>query len=121
MLTENLSTAPLEELFEAAESASRVGEDAVLYSNSLAHLREVQAGLDYRYDEGVKRGRAEGRAEGIAEGMAQGRAEGMAEGMVKGSIDTSENIARKMLENHYDLSVISALTGLSVERLQELS
>ena len=48
-------------------------------------------------------------------------AEGMAEGMVKGSIDTSEHIARKMLENHYDLSVISALTGLSVERLKELS
>lgn len=109
MITENLYAAPLEELFEAAESASIVGEDAVLYSNSLAHLREVQPGLDYRYDEGVKRGRAEGRAEG------------MAEGMVKGSIDTSENIARKMLENHYDLSVISALTGLSVERLQDLS
>lgn len=46
-----------EELFDSAESANVVGEDVVLYSKSLAHLREVQSGLDFRYEQGKEEGR----------------------------------------------------------------
>ena len=41
------------DLFEAAESANVVGEDAVLYSQSLANLRAMKAGFEYRYEEGM--------------------------------------------------------------------
>ena len=50
------------------ESVNVVGEDMVLYSQSLAALREVQAGLDFRYEEGVQLGIQKGREEGREEG-----------------------------------------------------
>ncbi|MDE7465279.1 MAG: hypothetical protein K2M59_02465 [Muribaculaceae bacterium] len=58
-----------EDLFDSAESVNVVGEDMVLYSQSLAALREVQAGLDFRYEEG--------REEGIRLGMEKGMEKGM--------------------------------------------
>lgn len=37
-------------LFDSAESMQMSAEDAVLYSRSLAHLREFRIGLDYSYE-----------------------------------------------------------------------
>ena len=50
------------DLFEAAESANVVGEDAVLYSQSLASLRAMKAGFEYRYEEGREEGQLRLRA-----------------------------------------------------------
>lgn len=89
-----------EAFFEAAESSGIVGEEAVRYSQSLSHLREVQAGLDYRYDEGV----AVGEQRGIAIGEEQER---MA-------------MARRMKEKGYGPSVIADITGLTEEQIELL-
>ena len=84
------------DLFEAAESANVVGEDAVLYSQSLANLRAMKAGFEYRYEEG----REEGREEGM-----------MAE---------KENMARRMKAAGSDLDFIALITELPPERIREL-
>ena len=80
------------DLFEAAESANVVGEDAVLYSQSLANLRAMKAGFEYRYEEG--------REEGM-----------MAE---------KENMARRMKAAGSDLDFIALITELPPERIREL-
>ena len=80
------------DLFEAAESANVVGEDAVLYSQSLANLRAMKAGFEYRYEEGREEGR-------------------MAE---------KENMARRMKAAGSDLDFIALITELPPERIREL-
>ena len=80
------------DIFEAAESANVVGEDAVLYSQSLANLRAMKAGFEYRYEEG--------REEGM-----------MAE---------KENMARRMKAAGSDLDFIALITELPPERIREL-
>ena len=85
-----------EEFFEAADSGNVVGEEFVTYSRSLAAMREVQAGLDYRYDQGVEKGKEIGIAEG------------------------REDVARKMKAAGIDIDFISNVTELSPERIKEL-
>ncbi|MDE6537387.1 MAG: Rpn family recombination-promoting nuclease/putative transposase [Muribaculaceae bacterium] len=81
-----------EEMFDSAESSNVVGEEAVAYSRSLAALREVQAGLDYRFEEGRAEGRAEGR----------------------------EMIARKLKKEGVDLEFIAMVTDLPIDKVREL-
>lgn len=85
-----------EEFFEAADSGNVVGEEFVTYSRSLAAMREVQAGLDYRYDQGVEKGKEIGIAEG------------------------REDVARKMKAAGIDIDFIANVTELSPERIKEL-
>ena len=80
------------DLFDVAESANVVGEDAVLYSQSLANLRAMKAGFEYRYEEGREEGR-------------------MAE---------KENMARRMKAAGSDLDFIALITELPPERIREL-
>lgn len=56
--------------------------------------------------------RKESKAEGIAEGKIEGKIEGRAEG--------KEDVAVEMLKDNYEPSVISKLTKLSLERINEL-
>ena len=97
-----------DELFEAAESGDIVGEDAVRYSNSLAYLREVQAGLDYRYEQGFQ------------EGYKKGYEIGYEMVMHKVRINAAAEIARKLLRLNIDLPDIANITGLSIDRITNL-
>ena len=101
-----------EDLFDSAESVNVVGEDMVLYSQSLAALREVQAGLDFRYEEGVQLG--------IQKGREEGREEGMRLGIEKGIEKERTEIVRKMKKAGMDLGSISEITGISPEIINNL-
>ncbi|MDE6237386.1 MAG: Rpn family recombination-promoting nuclease/putative transposase [Muribaculaceae bacterium] len=81
-----------DDLFESAASNNVVGEDAVLYSQSLAYLREVQAGLDYRFDEGIKEGREQERLE----------------------------MAQKMKDAGTSSDFIAQITGLSIDIINKI-
>ena len=59
-------------------------------------------------EEGMKKGRAEGKAEGLAEGLEKGKAEGKVE------------IARTMLTDHIEISVIAKFTGLTEDDIRAL-
>lgn len=84
------------ELFDAAESSHIVGEEAVLYSQSLTHMRNLEANYAYRFE----KGRAEGRVEGRAE--------------------EKDEIARKMLAKGIDPEMISECTGLKIDEIESL-
>lgn len=89
-----------DEFFKAAESKNMAAEDVVLYSQSLSRLRSYQAGLDYRFEEGMEKG--------IYIGEERGRKA------------TLEEIARMMKADGTDIVYISKLTGLSIEQIQSL-
>lgn len=70
--------------------------------------------------EGRMEGRAEGRMEGRMEGRAEGRAEGLAEGVAKGQKETLISLVKNMKANGLDFSLISSVTGLSMDEIDKL-
>lgn len=97
-----------EDMFDAAESAQLVEEEAVAYSQSLSRLRSHQAGLEYQYNEG----RSEGRLEGLLEGRREGRQEGLLEGKIE--------FAKNLIKMGFGTDIIAKASGLSPETLTTL-
>ena len=64
------------------------------------------------YENSFKQARSDGFEEGRSEGRSEGRLEGRAEGV--------EKTAVAMLKENVDILLISRVTGLSAERLEEL-
>ena len=93
-----------EELFDAAESASIVGEEMVRYSESLDRLRSYQAGVDYASERS--------RLEGIQEGIEKGKKEGLKAG--------KEQIAVRMIKSGMPDMMIFNITELPLEKIREL-
>lgn len=56
----------------------------------------------------------------LAEGYAEGFAIGYAIGYAKAVVEVNEEVARKMKEYNFDLSYISKITSLPVERIAQL-
>ena len=72
--------------------------------------------LQYSLDEAREKGLKQGRQEGRLEGRQEGRQEGMSVGIEKGM----QSVAVNMLKNHFKLSVISEMTGLSTQEIKKL-
>jgi predicted transposase/invertase (TIGR01784 family) len=60
------------------------------------------------------------RQEGLKEGLEKGLKEGLKEGLKKGAEDKTIEIALKMLENGSDVNFIADVTGLSIEKINEI-
>ena len=69
---------------------------------------------------GLERARAEGRAEGFAEGRAEGFDEGRAE-VRKKILAENEEMARAMIRDRMDLSLVEKYTHLPMPRIRELA
>ena len=120
------------DLFDSAESVHISAEDVVTYSQSLAHLREYQSVLYFRYEEGKEEGIAIGEERGIAigeergmaigeeRGIAIGEERGIAIGEERGRESEKENMARKMLAADIQIDFISQITGIPLGRLREM-
>ena len=54
------------------------------------------------------------------EGLKEGLEKGLKEGLKKGAEDKAIEIALKMLENGSDVNFIADVTGLSVEKINEI-
>lgn len=67
--------------------------------------------------EGLRKGIRRGRRVGVEQGRQEGLVKGREEGREKGLIQT----AIKMLDKNMDLAIISELTGLSMEKVKEIS
>ena len=65
--------------------------------------------------------RREWKEEGIAEGLAEGREKGIKEGIKEGSNNRNLEIAKLMLEKGLNISLISEITNLSKEELNQLN
>lgn len=73
------------------------------YEQRIAYIRDIRAMMDeVNHDEGIKR-------EALKEGRAEGRAEGKTE------------VARKLLEEGFDVEMIEKVTGLSRENVQGIA
>ena len=61
-----------------------------------------------------------GLAKGLAKGMKQGIEKGLKEGIEQGSNNKSIEIAKNMLNKNIDVSMISEVTGLSIDAIKKL-
>lgn len=62
-----------------------------------------------------------GWLEGKLEGKQEGKKEGKQEGLIKGRRDEALRIARTMLADGIDISMVQKITRLSAEDIQGLS
>lgn len=68
----------------------------------------------------IRTERAEGLAEGLAKGREEGLAEGREEGLAKGRTEERIENARKMKMRGLDDSMISDITGLTIEEISKI-
>ena len=57
---------------------------------------------------------------GLELGREQGRAEGEASGLAKGASQKQREIAKRMLQENIEKSVITKVTGVSLEEIEKL-
>lgn len=62
----------------------------------------------------------EAREEAIREGLKKGLEQGLEQGLEDGRRETSETIAKKMLEENLPTDMIVKITGLSKRKIQQL-
>jgi len=62
----------------------------------------------------------EGKVEGILEGKAEGILEGKLEGRLEGELEEKLKVARLMLHDQMDISLITKFTGLSESEILKL-
>ena len=101
-----------EEFFDAASTQMLSDEEAVAYSDSYYKELENQSAVRLAERKAMERGMEKGIQKGIEKGIQ--------EGMEKGWDNAMISIAQKMLMSGTPLDQISAMTGLSLERLREL-
>ena len=71
-------------------------------------------------DQGYRDGLSKGKAEGFSQGKAEGREEGKAEGISEGKNERNIEIAKNLLKNKIDISIIASSTGLTEEEINSL-
>ena len=93
-------------------------QDAWLAERRLEEAKAdaIKEGLKEGLEQGHKEGLEEGRKEGIQQGIEQGREEGINEGIKTTNINNS----KKMLENNIDKEIISKVTGLNINEINNL-
>ena len=64
--------------------------------------------------------RDQGYRDGLSQGKAEGRKEGKAEGISEGKNERNIEIAKNLLKNKVDISIIASSTGLSEEEINSL-
>ena len=98
-----------EQLFDTAEIARFTPDQVRSYEKSLKYYRDMKNSLDTAFDEGKAEGKKEGREEGRAAGREEGEQQKEREVVING------------LAQGLDDKVIAALTGLSVEKIEEIA
>ncbi len=112
------------QLFETAEVAKFNREEYQAYEDSLKYYRDLRNSFatvreearEQGLEEGREQGLEEGREQGLEEGREQGREQGLEEGREKERIE----IARKMISNGIDVSLIIQMTGLTALEIKQL-
>ncbi|MDE7351123.1 MAG: PD-(D/E)XK nuclease family transposase [Muribaculaceae bacterium] len=95
-------------LSEVANVATLTPQQRYEYEADVKMVRDTINQIRGAFQDGENKGHAEGHAEGRAEGRAEG------EGNAK------KEIARKMLKEGLDISMIASFTGLSISEIESL-
>lgn len=72
------------------------------------YIRDEAAALEFALEKGHK------------EGVERGIKQGIEQGIERGIEQTTEKIAKRMLESNMDKKVISQITGLSIEEINNM-
>ena len=115
----NLPVVESQEMKEALNMLIDMNKDRALRAEAFS--REIFA-LDQNSQlyEAEQKGIEKGKAEGKAEGIAQGKAEGIAQGKAEGIEENKKEIAKKLFESGQTKEFISAITGLSLDELDNI-
>jgi predicted transposase/invertase (TIGR01784 family) len=94
------------------------------YNHHLKQSLYERGSIKTAIRKGEAKGRAKGLAEGEAKGRVKGRAEGLAEGEAKGRAaertEVQENIIINSFKAGYSVESISAITGITPEKIIEI-
>ena len=115
----NLPVVDTKEMKEALNMLLNMNKDRALRAEAFS--RKIFA-LDQNSQlyEAEQKGIEKGKAEGKAEGIAQGKAEGIAQGKAEGIEENKKEIAKKLFESGQTKEFISAITGLSLDELDNI-
>ena len=102
----------LEKAIEKLEYISKNQQEKYIIDSFTDYERDYYNDLNYEKQEGIK----EGLEKGIKEGLEKGLKEGKEEGEKNKSIE----IAKNMLKEGLDVNLISKLSGLTVEEIENL-
>ncbi len=117
--------AVFKKLAEIADVNTLTQAEKEKYDESLKIMRDAYAtyktAKNIGREEGVREGRAQGLKEGIKEGLKEGIKEGLKEGIKAGRAEECRGMAIKMKQNGLDIMLISQITGLSEEEINQLN
>ena len=100
----------LKKLKSAVEVERMSLDERLAYELSLSVERDWYACMEYRYEEGVEKGKQEG--------IEQGKQVGLEEGLMKGKQEEQYQIATNLKESGIDLQTIVSCTGLTLDRIE---
>ena len=83
--------------------------------------------LEEKTEDAIEKGLAQGMEKGLAQGMekglAQGLAQGLEQGLEQGKAETKAkiiDIAKNMIRQKINISIISSVTGLNIDEIEKL-
>ena len=76
---------------------------------------------EYDYDTDIQVQRDEAFNDGLARGISQGIEQGISKGIEQGTYEKAIDTAKKMLTYGDSVDKISAITGLSIDVIEELA
>ena len=106
----------LKKLKSAVEVERMSLDERLAYELSLSVERDWYACMEYRYEEGVEKGKQEGMEQGKQAGLEEELMKGKLEGKLEGLYQTATN----MKKSGIDLQTIVDCTGLSMEEVEKL-
>ncbi|PIE83871.1 MAG: hypothetical protein CSA07_05110 [Bacteroidia bacterium] len=128
-----LSEAVFEKFFQQAHIAEFTKAERAAYHHCLkaqndwrnimntARADGFREGVQEGIEQGMEQGLQQGMEQGIKRGIEQGIERGMEKGMEKGIEQGMEKVARSMLARGMDAKTVAELTGLSLERVMDLT
>lgn len=94
------------------------------YSNELFDLEETTMAYvtieSLAIKRGLEKGLQQGLEQGLQQGLEQGLEKGLEKGRIEGKLETELKIAKRLLTENYDPTIIAKITGLSLEKIEQL-
>ena len=84
-------------------------------------LQELLSAKEEAIKAGVQKGIKQGIKQGINQGKREGKEEGLKQGKEEGKQEKAKEMARNMLKKGFDITVISEISGLTIEEIESLT
>ena len=110
--------------YEAREKAIRDHCEMMLEAEERGWTQGMEKGIAQGMEQGIaqgiEKGIAQGMKQGIAQGIEKGIAQGIAQGISEGEYNKSVQVAQDMLSKNFDINIISQISRLPIEAVEQL-